>query len=71
MKSRYFAEVPCHNRARKPVSAGKGEFIDDSLMLILRDLLEAKDDPEIPVWRKFRGLLEGELSWGESDYRGS
>jgi hypothetical protein len=50
LKNPLFAEVLCHNCAAKPVSAVKTDFIDDSLLLILRNLLKAKDGPEIPAY---------------------
>jgi hypothetical protein len=39
-----------HNCAAKPVSAAKTDFMDGSLLLILRNLLKAKDGPEIPAY---------------------
>src|SRR5215467_7662161 len=45
-----FAEVLCHNCATKPVSAAKIDFVDDLLLLILRNLLKTKRYPEIPAY---------------------
>jgi hypothetical protein len=49
--------VLCHNCATKPVSATKTDFIDDSLLLIPRNLLKAKDHREIPAYRLARHFL--------------
>ena len=57
VKNALFAEALCHNCATKPVWAAKIDFVDESLLLILRNLLKAKDAPEIPAYRLIRYII--------------
>jgi len=56
LENALFAEVLCHNCATKPDSAAKTDFIDDLLLLILRNLLKTKRCPKIPAYRLARFL---------------
>ena len=40
----------CHNCDAKPVLAGKTDFIDDALLLILWNLLKTQEGPKIPAY---------------------
>jgi len=40
----------CHNCDTKPALAAKTDFIDDLLLLILRNLLKTKRYPKIPAY---------------------
>jgi len=49
----------CHNCDTKPALAAKTDFIDDLLLLILRNLLKTKRCPKIPAYMARPPIFKG------------
>ena len=54
MRGRVHAEELCHKCDTKPVVAAKTDFIDNSLLLILWNLLKTEEGPKTPAYRLAR-----------------